>query len=261
MKYQHHPYTDFFPMMPSHEIDALAADIKKHGQRVPIVVYGGKILDGRNRDEACRRLGIEPRMVQFTKSNPKEYVASVNFFRRHLSTSERARIAALMSIESERGNPDTVIAPNDAITQSEAAQTLGVSRRSVQRAKAKIQNKEKKEPQTKVESEDDSGFAIPEPALVYWNRKPEARNVLNQISAARGQVKKLLPDDPMWSAVNLNGVIADLNSAFNRFSAAVPAHVCPYCKGVKPDNCKCCKGKGVVSKFTWSTIPEEVRKK
>jgi hypothetical protein len=86
------------------------------------------------------------------------------------------------------------------------------------------------------ESVDDLGYPVPEAALAYWNRKPEARNVLNQIGAARGQVRKLLPDDPMWSAVNLNGVLADLSAAYNRFTAAVPAYVCPYCKGNNTDS-------------------------
>jgi hypothetical protein len=71
MKYEFHPLTKIFPMMPSHEIDALAADIKKFGQRVPIVIYGGKILDGRNRYEACKRAKVEPRVVQFTKEHPR----------------------------------------------------------------------------------------------------------------------------------------------------------------------------------------------
>jgi predicted DNA-binding protein (UPF0251 family) len=262
MKYEFHPFTEIFPMMPSHEIDELAADIKKHGQRVPIVLYGGKILDGRNRYVACQRLKIEPRVVQFTKANPKEYVYSVNLFRRHLSTSERAKIAALMSIESEAGRPSEETAPNDAVmSQTEAAKTMGVSRRSVQRANTKIQGKTKPPDQSLNGAVmDDSGFEVPEAARKYWDRKPEARNVLNQISAARGQVKKLLADDPMWCEVNLNGVIADLSGAFNRFAAAVPSHVCPYCKGQKPDNCKGCKGRGVVSKYMWSMIPEELRK-
>ena len=83
MKYEFHPFTEIFPMMPSYEIDALAAAIKKFGQRVPIVIYGGKILDGRNRYEACKRAKVEPRVVQFTKEHPKEYVASANLLRRH----------------------------------------------------------------------------------------------------------------------------------------------------------------------------------
>jgi hypothetical protein len=59
---------------------------------------------------------------------------------------------------------------------------------------------------------------------------------------------------------DLNGVIADLNSAFNRFAAAIPAFVCPYCDGENVGGCQCCKGKGVISKYMWSMIPEELRK-
>ena len=120
MKYEFHPFTEIFPMMPSHEIDALAADIKKFGQRVPIVIYGGKILDGRNRYEACKRAKVEPRVVQFIKEHPKEYVAGANLLRRHLSTGDRAKIAALLSIESDVRRPSKPEenAANAAITHS-----------------------------------------------------------------------------------------------------------------------------------------------
>ena len=101
---------------------------------------------------------------------------------------------------------------------------MGVSVDSVQGAKSKIKGKKKTAaPKQSMNSEplDDMGFPVPIAALAYWNRKPEAKNALAQICATRGEVKKLLPDQiPMWSAVNLNGVIADLNSAFNGFARA-----------------------------------------
>jgi len=73
-------------------------------------------------------------------------------------------------------------------------------------------------------------------------------------------VRQLTPDDPMWCEVNLNGVLADLSNAINRFAAAVPAYVCVYCQGRNPDGCRARKGRGVVSKYMWSMIPEELRK-
>ena len=262
-------------MMPFHERDALAEDIQKNGQALPIVTWQGKIIDGRNRYLACLSRNIEPKIVEFGKSNAGAHITSLNYFRKHWTVTERSHFAALMSLESERGNPETQVAtplngPNDplpsispVITQTEAAKQMGVSVRSVRRAKSKIKGKSTPAPKQADNGQavDDNETPIPANAMAYWNRKPEARNVLNQISAARGQVKKLMPDDPMWANINLNGVLADLNSAYNRFAAAIPAYVCPYCKGEKPDGCKCCKGKGVISKFVWSTIPQEIQKK
>lgn len=169
----------------------------------------------------------------------------------------------MLSLESPEGRPSKTRSP-EIVTTTEAAKALNVSVPTVNREKAKIRGKTKPKiapPPTNGEAIDDMGIPVPKQALAYWDRKGEAKMVLGQISAARSQVKKLMPDDPMWSAVNLNGVLGELSSAYNRFSAAIPAYVCPYCEGKKPDNCLCCKGKGVISKFVWNTVPEELRKK
>jgi ParB-like chromosome segregation protein Spo0J len=275
IKLEFHPMLKDVPLMPLHERDALGADIAENGQVLPIITWQGLIIDGRNRYLACISRGVKPNVVELTKPNAKSFVASLNYFRKHWTTKERSHFAALMSLASEAGiqnvkDSTPLIAPNGAvdepvITQPEAAKQMGVSRRSVQRAKAKIKGKSKpaKSPAKKTEepSVDYNLTPIPAPALPYWNRKSEAQGILKQISELRTQVKKLMPDDPMWSNVNLNGVIADLNSAFNRFTAAIPEFVCPYCKGEKPEDCKCCKGKGVVSKFVWKQIPDDVKPK
>src|SRR4029453_16568492 len=101
---------------------------------------------------------------------------------------------------------------------------------------------------------------VPLPARRYWDRIPEAKMVLGQIRAAKSQVQKLLTDDPMWVEVGLNGAIGSLNDAANRFSNAMPAYVCPFCKGLKPESCRECTGRGVISKFMWNFVPEELKK-
>src|SRR5207249_3881637 len=59
------------------------------------------------------------------------------------------------------------------------------------------------------EALDVDDIPIPKPAIKYWNRRDEAKGILRQISSIRIEIEKLLPDDPMWCEVNLNGVLAD----------------------------------------------------
>ena len=44
---QFHELADVFPLLPEAELDSLTEDIRQHGLREPIVLYQGKVLDGR----------------------------------------------------------------------------------------------------------------------------------------------------------------------------------------------------------------------
>ncbi|MHB8974041.1 MAG: MICOS complex subunit MIC10 family protein [Pirellulaceae bacterium] len=88
-----HPICLLFPELPKPELEDLAADIKEKGLFNSIVLYEGKILDGRNRYNACRIAGVEPRFVEWSGGSPLEWVVSENFVRRHLSSSQRAVLA------------------------------------------------------------------------------------------------------------------------------------------------------------------------
>lgn len=94
-QYEHHPAAALFPMMDDFDLAELAADIKANGLLEPIVLFEGKILDGRNRDIACREAGVEPRFEDANGiGSPILYVVSKNLHRRHLTVSQRAAIAA-----------------------------------------------------------------------------------------------------------------------------------------------------------------------
>ncbi|MDP2895019.1 MAG: MT-A70 family methyltransferase [bacterium] len=101
--YEFHPIADIFPMMTKEELSDLTFDIEEHGLLEPIVLYEGKILDGRNRFLACGRtlleegqgytMRVEPEFVEYEGTNPLQYVVSMNLKRRHLTESQKAAIA------------------------------------------------------------------------------------------------------------------------------------------------------------------------
>lgn len=89
-----HPLCTLFPRMEGAEFDALVTDIQANGQREPIVMHQGMVLDGGNRFRACIRAGVEPITVEFAGENIVSFVLSANLHRRHLSPGQQAAIVA-----------------------------------------------------------------------------------------------------------------------------------------------------------------------
>jgi hypothetical protein len=131
-----HPYSEVFPLIEGAEFDALVADIKEHGLREKIWLYEGKILDGRNRFLACKRAGVRPLTRKYRGKDALAFVVSANMQRRHLTVEQRALAAAKVATLAKGTNQH---APGGAPSQTGAAESFGVSRRSVQRAKDVIE--------------------------------------------------------------------------------------------------------------------------
>jgi protein gp37/ParB-like chromosome segregation protein Spo0J len=125
-----HPIAEVWPLLDDAALNALAEDIKANGQSVPIVLFEGKVLDGRNRYRACQIAGIEPRFEEYSGNDPVRKALSLNEQRRHLDTSQRALVAARLTALKECGRP-AKIAEISAISQRDAAESMGVSRESV----------------------------------------------------------------------------------------------------------------------------------
>jgi ParB-like chromosome segregation protein Spo0J len=132
--FPYHPLSNILPLLEGRQFEELVEDIRRHGLRQPIVLLNGAVLDGRNRLRACVADGVPYRTVPFDGTDPLEFVISANLRRRHLSTSQRSMVAA--EIANMRQGARTDIAPDGAMSQSNAARLLNVSRRSVQRAAA-----------------------------------------------------------------------------------------------------------------------------
>lgn len=102
MEYTPHPVANLFPMIEGDEYEALKADIAKYGQREPIWLIDGQILDGRNRHRVCCDLGITPHTREYDGSSDTaalvSFVLSLNLRRRHLTSGQRA----VLGIEVEK---------------------------------------------------------------------------------------------------------------------------------------------------------------
>jgi hypothetical protein len=133
-----HPLATLFPPLNDTEFEALKEDIREHGLREDIWLYEGKILDGTHRHKACLAVGVEPRFRHYEGDSPLAFVLGLNLRRRHLTTTQRALVAARVMPEFEaeartnmsRGGQGLADLP-PAHSRDRAAAVVGVSSRLV----------------------------------------------------------------------------------------------------------------------------------
>jgi N6-adenosine-specific RNA methylase IME4/ParB-like chromosome segregation protein Spo0J len=133
--YDLHDLCKLFPPMPEDQFNSLIDSIRDHGQLTPIMLYEGKILDGRHRYKACINLAIDPLFETYEGEDALGYVIALNLSRRHLDESQRAMIGARIANLTGAGRPSKEIAHISAITGSDAAKMMSVGRRNVVHAK------------------------------------------------------------------------------------------------------------------------------
>lgn len=80
------------PRMTEAEFLELAADIRVHGVRMPVLLLDGRILDGRHRAAAAAALRVPVPVHEFfgTEGQARDTVGSLNLFRRSLTTPQKA---------------------------------------------------------------------------------------------------------------------------------------------------------------------------
>jgi hypothetical protein len=130
--YDFHKLCCIFPRCSDEELQMLVSDIRENGLKTPIVLFEGKILDGRNRYLACQILDREPRYIWFNGSDPLAFVISHNLCRRHLSESQRALVAAAIVVLWET--------TKSKMTFAQTAEQFKVSERLVYYADTVIQD-------------------------------------------------------------------------------------------------------------------------
>jgi len=138
VNFEFHPLANIFPLIEGQAYQELMADVLKHGIREPIWVYEGKILDGRNRYRAAQAMGVECPIQEYDGDDATGFVISLNLHRRHLSESQRGVVAAKLANLENGQKTSSANLPSTAVSQSDAAEMLNVSTRTVTSAKVVV---------------------------------------------------------------------------------------------------------------------------
>lgn len=141
--YVYHEICLWLPYNPQ-AIDDISNDMQIQGYRTdrPIVLFEGKILDGRHRYEAALKVGVEPSYLNFngTEQEAIDYVTSENVNRRHLNNQEKeffyVQRAEALGVQSRGGDRKSEINPTFVgmvPSAKDHADALGVTDRTVER--------------------------------------------------------------------------------------------------------------------------------
>lgn len=127
----YHPIVEMFPAMSAEERAALRSDIAANGVRVPVLVWQGQIIDGRNRIEIADELGIDCPIeeVRGTEAEAVAHAVGLNMHRRHLSSSQRAALSVVLKLDEQA----QAIHPDAGV--EEIARMLGTNRESLRVAR------------------------------------------------------------------------------------------------------------------------------
>jgi hypothetical protein len=124
-----HPYAGIFPAMTAEEFSGLKESIQAVGQIVPITVYQGQVIDGKERLRACRELGIDPIVREWDGPGDGEsllnFVWSSNMVRTHHT---RDQIATVMVKAEELQRATEELAPHEATIEAGLPKILEFAR-------------------------------------------------------------------------------------------------------------------------------------
>jgi hypothetical protein len=238
-----HPIADLFPLLEGDDLQALADDIKANGLHEAILVCQGEIIDGRNRLRACEIASVTPRFVEFTglRADIPARIASLNLRRRHLTTQQRAAIAAEMATMGRGGDrkSDQVKASNDALTDAQAAKVMAVSEPTVERAKRRMRADPEAHAKAKVGTLGRVKARARKPKPIDGDREPKPKPTkpdlaelvatLNALWSPK-DVERYEPTEQQLSMLKLNApnVVRKLQSLALRFDYPVTSSGLPF---------------------------------
>jgi DNA-binding MarR family transcriptional regulator len=130
-KIEIHRLADELPLMDAIQFEALKEDIKNNGQKVPIIMYKGKVVDGRHRTKALKELGEKTIKAKYLPATMTEDDVKVEVFsqekRRHQNPTQLAILAYKEYIKRK--------ATGERVSMGRIAQEFGSNRTQVDKVK------------------------------------------------------------------------------------------------------------------------------
>jgi hypothetical protein len=229
-----HELADLFPLLEGDELQQIADDIKANGFRSePITLLGGKILDGRNRYNAAKLAGhklgpddVERFEEHYPGQDPVLFVVAKNLHRRHLTTGQRACLAAeLYKCMAKRpvgqpkelyGIPDNTPPAKESLKK--AAEVADVSADSA----AQVLHIEKVAPEVaaEVKTGKKSLHKASQEVKAKQRRLAGGRKTSEQVALAR-EMKKF--ERSLGIIVNTGRAIARLREQYPQIDVVIPS--------------------------------------
>lgn len=100
--YETHPFAEIFPDATKEEYESLLEDIRVHGQYEPVILFEGRIADGRTRQIAQEELNY-PMLVHEWLGTPEELLNYLYAKTQHRNlTSQQRAVISLQFLKTER---------------------------------------------------------------------------------------------------------------------------------------------------------------
>lgn len=133
-----HPIAKLFPPIEGRDLEELRADIESRGMINAITIYEGMVLDGWHRYQIAMAIGKAVKSEPLPAgADPIQWAMSKNLRRRHLTSSQRALIAAQIADHRNQGRPG-----EGEKTLAASADELNVGERTAARARKVLDNAE-----------------------------------------------------------------------------------------------------------------------
>lgn len=140
----YHPMSQLTEFNSQIDFEGMVYDMEHEGydESKPIVIFfveerkRDEIIGGRHRHQGAIRAEVVPSFARFIGKSLEKYIQR-ELRRQHLDESQRAVLAAQMANAAKGGQPSNP--PIDGFTIGKAAETMNVSPKSVERAKAVLE--------------------------------------------------------------------------------------------------------------------------